>query len=43
MRFRRNHREHEEPRGYDRFLLFVCFLATSLIGYFLMNYVAFLG
>jgi hypothetical protein len=43
MRFRRKHEEHADPHEHDRFLLFLCFLATSLIGYVLMNHVALLG
>jgi hypothetical protein len=43
MRLRRKHQEYEPPYEHDRVLLFVCFLATSLIGYVLMNHVALLG
>jgi hypothetical protein len=43
MRLRRKHKEYEPPHEHDRLLLFVCFLAASLIGYVLMNHVALLG
>jgi hypothetical protein len=28
---------------HDGFLVFVCFLGSALAGYFIMNYLAFLG
>ena len=43
MRLGRKHEDYEEPHRRDGFLLFVCFLVTSLVGYVLMNYVALLG
>jgi|GEM_PF-1754505 len=35
--------EFEEQHNHERFLLFLCFLASALIGYFLTNYVALFG
>ena len=33
----------EKPHKHEHILLFACFLASSLIGYFLMNHFALLG
>ena len=35
--------EIKEPHKNERFLLFLCFLTSALIGYFLTNHVALLG
>ncbi len=35
--------EFEESHKHERFLLFLCFLASALIGYFLTNHVAIFG
>ena len=35
--------EFEEEHKHERFLLFLCFLTSALIGYFLTNHVALLG
>jgi hypothetical protein len=43
MRLRRKHEEQRESKEHDRFLMFLCFLAASLIGYVLMNHIALLG
>jgi hypothetical protein len=43
MRWFRKHEKREEPHEHDRFLTFLCFLATALLGYFLTNYVAMLS
>jgi hypothetical protein len=33
----------EEPHKHERFLMFLCFVTTAVIGYFLTNHVALLG
>ncbi len=45
MHFLRKVKEatYEEPHKHDRFLMFLSFVATALIGYFLTNHVALLG
>jgi hypothetical protein len=44
MRFLKKHgQEFEEPHKHERFMLFLCFLATALAGYVVMNHVALLG
>jgi hypothetical protein len=35
--------EFEDHNKHERFLLFLCFLTSALIGYFLTNYVALFG
>jgi len=35
--------EFEEEHKHERFLMFLCFLASALIGYFLTNHLALLG
>jgi hypothetical protein len=35
--------EFKEPNKHERFLLFLCFLASALIGYFLTSHIALLG
>jgi len=42
----KGYKENEEfsaPHKHEKLLIFFCFLATALIGYFLTNYVALLG
>ena len=43
MRFLKKHEEFEEPHKHEQLLMFLCFLATALIGYVLTNHVALLG
>ena len=44
MRFLKKHDEgFEEPHKHEHFMMFLCFLATALVGYVLMNHVALLG
>jgi hypothetical protein len=35
--------EYSPPHRHDRFIMFVCFLTSALIGYVLTNHVALLG
>ena len=43
LRSSKKNKEYDEPHKNERFLLFLCFLASALIGYFLTNHVALLG
>jgi len=39
----RKSEEIKKPHKNERFLLFLCFLTSALIGYFLINHLALLG
>jgi hypothetical protein len=38
-----NKESYKKRRSYDSFLVFLCFLASGLLGYFLTHLVALLG
>ena len=43
MRLFKEAKEYEETNKHERLLMFICFLAASLVGYLLTNHVALLG
>ncbi|HLC00649.1 MAG TPA: hypothetical protein VJL33_04970 [Candidatus Bathyarchaeia archaeon] len=43
MRLFKKTEEYQEPHKHERFLIFLCFLTTALIGYVLTNHVSLLG
>jgi hypothetical protein len=43
LRLTEKDEEFEEPHKHEKFLLFLCFLGSALIGYVLTNHVALLG
>ncbi len=43
LRWSKHKEEVEELHEHDKFLLFLSFLATALVGYVLTNHVALLG
>ncbi|MCX8153258.1 MAG: hypothetical protein N3E52_02360 [Candidatus Bathyarchaeota archaeon] len=43
MRRTKESKELEEPHKHEGFLLFTCFLAAAILGYFLTHYFALFG